>query len=291
LSICTVAVAVTVAVAITKFLIGSTFYAHVWQEGERYNEIGFLSIGSTVADSNFLSLCVLPVIPLLFYLKNTSKRKEIYWFLVLIFIIFTIIVFSRTGVLLLGVVLILLSIDKLVTKKSMRVYSAFFALMISVFIIMNLNSENGLLDFFAASNSNDSSISYRSLILILLIMSFWENPLFGIGSGQFKEISLELTSQFGATHGIDTSPMNTYLGTLAELGLIGLIFLIAYLRFFFNLTILGLDKDKTNIFKYMSISVLVIIIYLFMLDAMFLSIVIVLFALIGALSPKIKSYL
>lgn len=273
-------VVIMAAIGLLEFFVGHTFYAREWQGGDRYNEIGLLAIGSTVASTNFMSLVITPTLPLIFYLKRTSNHKLPYNLIVLFLVILQCAGFSRTGVVLMFLGLILVQFEVLLSRRLLYIYFYGLVFLIVIFAVGQINSEL-FGDLLPTSVQDDGSLAYRSLILFLLGASFLQNPLFGIGYGNFKNISLDLAYRIGGMDILDTNPMNTYLGTMAELGIIGLIFLFIYMRHFIGLTVQVHYNREKLVLRYAYVSLLLIFINFLMIDALFSHVIIVITAIIS----------
>jgi|GEM_PF-5338940 len=282
------AVLVMVLVGCFEFVAGHTLYARIWQKGERYTEIGTLAIGSTVASGNYISLGLLPAIPILFYLRRTATTYKVFFTLTIAFlIIFMIALFSRTGLLMLIACLVLVfNINKINKVNGMAAFYIFMGLV--TFYLYIVIRGGGYSAMFLEDMQKDKSLAYRAQVLFILGVSFLKDPLFGIGYHQFKLTSLDLLRQYtGIKNDIDTAPMNTYFGAIAELGLVGGVILFFYYRYYVKLVFdvrlpFNLKTDKTkSASMYLFISIFIIVLNSFIIDALFNPTVVVVTALIG----------
>ncbi|GGH30752.1 hypothetical protein FAZ19_22330 [Sphingobacterium alkalisoli] len=270
-------------VAVVEMLIGSTFFASDWQNGERYNELGLLVIGSTIASSNHLSLTLIFSIPLVYYLMIKDDRSIYKWMFASI-LISIFITFSRTGLFLMVVTLFLLIGRKYLGYQMLMKYCLPLLVigLIAYHAALFINLSN-LESFVFDSNDADDSIRYRGYVLIVLLETYLRNPIVGLGSiGSFKRSSVDLfaTQSFYKSE-VDTSPMNTYLGTLTELGLVGL---VLFLVFIFKMLIISWKyyKHKGSIFHYnVLVILLVFLANIVVLDASTFPLLIILIAILS----------
>ncbi len=205
-------------IGLIEFIQGHTFYI-TWRE-ERYSELlnyKWVAIGSTAMDSNYLALNILPIIPLCMYLaKITSKNyfKKIVYILIVFFLFVLFLTQSRAAFFSIFILLVLVVFKK---KNAFKV--TIFTL---AFLILYLYISNR--EFFediSSLKNLDPSAWIRISIWQSLLYAFLENPIFGIGQGQYNELSIHFLRMLGIKTESNYMPMNMFLGTLAELGIIG----------------------------------------------------------------------
>lgn len=277
-----------VLIAMFELMAGHTVFASSWQNGERYNELGLLVIGSTIASSNHLSLTLLFSLPLIQYYMMINPTRiffKLVFAAVMMILFFT---FSRTG-LLLGCIMIALLLLRDSIKPRALIYGFLFIcagiIAYHLFLLSNLSS---LEAFVFDSSESDNSVRYRGYVLIVLLQTFLQNPIFGLGSvGSFKRSSVDIFSgQSFFRSEIDTSPMNTYLGTLTELGATGLLM--------FLIVVFGMIKislryyaDRRSLFHYnMLIILLIYLINIVVIDASTFPFFIIVLSLISVFYKK-----
>jgi len=217
-----------ILVGYVEVIFERTFLMSQWAQEERYR-FGIMRIGSTVADSNFLCSILLPSL----FIFNTTPFKKIITpskvvFVNVIIVLQIFLTFSRTGM-----VLFFIGLSLLFILRSKHAKLLFIGLLPVVFFVaykvMPL-----LMDVDINSNAA------RGFVNNLAFNTFLENPLFGIGLGNFTSVSEQYTdSVVGA---LDT--MNTYMSLLTSGGIISLCFYLVYIGFIYNKSKLLTSYDR-----------------------------------------------
>lgn len=218
-----------------ELLCGKTFFYSGWTGVERYR-YGILRVGSTVSDPNFLALAEIFLIcfiniPIL--KKIIGTRFCMIWSVLGgISIILT---FSRTGIITLTAVFILLKARK--HKKYVFILIPLFAILAIPIISVTLSTIN-MLDVNSALARNR---------IVEIAMNLWKKrPLVGNGNQAFFNSS-------NVYIGANRSTMNEYVGELVNFGIIGLGFFITYFILLYRRCIGGFEKlmsDKKNIYYF-----------------------------------------
>ncbi|MGG4000396.1 O-antigen ligase family protein [Anoxybacillus kestanbolensis] len=205
-------------IGIWEFAQGKTLYYEQWA-GTRYRE-GIMRIGSTAADPNFLCFSLIPIIPIIFYLKRkNNKFMNLFYNLSLILISCVVfITYSRIGwiSIILTYILILSRMFK-INKLLKFIFTIFIISMLAFEYLPKLNL-----------SLNDSSFKVRLYTQLLALKLFLYNPLFGIGISKFNLFSGDfLWKYYGINMELPPTTMNTYLQVLVETGLIGMLLFIS----------------------------------------------------------------
>lgn len=221
---CMIVAAIVAALVVSCFfgyfelLVGKTYYYSIWTGAERYR-YGILRVGSTSADPNFLCLTNITI----FALTSISQIKDLIgkknWYILAFFVSAQVILtFSRTGVLCLIAVLLLL-----VSEKHKKI----FVIAIPILSVMVAFLVNTIFDSFETLDIN----SYLSRMRVVeLSFQYWkENALFGYGYNGFYNISSQLLGEARNT-------MNEYINELTSFGIVGLCLYGIYIFYIFKVT-------------------------------------------------------
>ncbi|TSC93069.1 MAG: O-antigen polymerase [Candidatus Berkelbacteria bacterium Licking1014_7] len=175
-------------------------------------------------DPNYLALYLTVLIPLSFYLFFIFKNKIVKFFLLcssLLFVGFVVLTYSRGGFLGLGLVLFLIFFKQ--GKHFLRLGLLIFLLVVVIFASSNYRQRILTIPGLATAEKrlSDDSIDNRIFYSKLALQLFFQNPIIGVGLGNFKiETPDTRVALSQVTH-------NTYLELAAETGIIGLsIFMI-----------------------------------------------------------------
>lgn len=217
------------AVGYLEIATERTFLLSKWAQEERYR-FGIMRMGSTVADSNFLCATLISSL----FIFNTTPFKTILTpvksacinILIVSQIILT---YSRTGLLILvsGLLFVLL-----LRSKHSKIMLA-VTLPIAVFAANTVLSQ--------LLNVDTDSNAARFYVNNLAFRLFLDNPIFGIGLGNFTQFSADTTdSVVGA---LET--MNSYLALLTSGGLISLFFYLGYIWVIFSKSKRLLPSDRS----------------------------------------------
>lgn len=196
-----------------ELILDRTFLLSQWAQEERYR-YGIMRIGSTVADSNYL--CSM-LIPSLFIFNTTPFKKilppQITAFVNILIVAQIIFTFSRTGL------VIFFTGTLLLFSLRLKYAKTFIAASLPIMLFFVYKIIDILLTVDLSSNTT------RRFVNDLSLKVFIDNPIFGIGIGNFTKITEKLTnSVVGA---LDT--MNTYASIVVSGGIISLLFYIGYI--------------------------------------------------------------
>ena len=188
------------------------------------------------------------------YLERKRYKKTLFWLVVPLLILSGVIVTgSRVAVIsfIIGLVLIIaISVLYLLKRTSRK--NMLFTIILTILIMCSLvasayfiknvishpKSYTRLISFRRfRSGSVERGIFKRAELWKGCFYAFTENPLIGVGASNFINVYPEIAGRYDLGHNRGQFPHNTYLGILAEVGLIGFIFELAILAYIFSLSL------------------------------------------------------
>lgn len=211
-----------------ELLVGKTFFYSIWTGAERYR-FGVLRVGSTVSDPNFLSL--IEVFTICFFSIPFIKRqigKRLCNFLIFLGSLSIVLTFSRTGIISLIIVSVLMTSNK--HKKYVVIWLPLLAMIAVPMISIILGSVDSV---------DVNSYISRNRVVEAAMTMWRNNPLLGNGNNSFYTVSQSYL-------GNQRSTMNEYVGELVNYGIIGLVFFVSYYGLLFNRCVGGFRKLLTN---------------------------------------------
>lgn len=260
----------------SSFLIIS-FIANVNVFSIIYEVFGFSSIEVSFANripgftmnkniNSYLILSQLPfILGLIFYVNNKIVRLTS---AAVLFMLFTVLFVygTRSALLVLSfftLILVFTSIFILKKNKTLSLYIIIPLILAFIFELKN-NITTSSTVRLSSLNLEDSSVNKRLIFYKDAIDKFLEYPILGIGTGNWKIISLEslkydLTDYIAPYH-----VHNDFLEVLSERGLVGFIpFILIFVFSLHRILVLDLTENKT--LKYISM----IGLFVFISDSMF----------------------
>lgn len=190
-------------------------------------------------DPNYLALTTVPLIPLtigLFKIDKALIHKIILLCIISIFIITTVLTFSRMGMLCL-IILLLMVLFKERRHKKFILFTLISLLIIFIAIPDYIWENVRSFQFMTI----DESIQQRLRILKGGFNMFLEHPIFGVGLGNFLTQSLHYTNTL-----LPRLAHNTFLEIAAEMGILGI--LVFTLIIIITLRDMG-DLEKFYLYK------------------------------------------
>jgi O-antigen ligase len=226
---------------ITTPFLGKTFSMAVFQYNSWLVEIGNTTLMRAISffpDPHMFSFYLSMIFPASLALYFLTYKKQ-YLFLSLFILIANFLSFSRGGYLgfLSGTFFFLLLIykGKITRLKNLKYYiGMFFALLLLVFFIPNPINQR----FFSSFNANEGSNSERIQIWSQALQIIKENPLFGVGIGNYS-----LAISPNSNYRTPIYAHNTYLDLAVETGIINAIIWIVLILW----SIIKLARNKSNI--------------------------------------------
>jgi|SRR5699024_2545542 len=216
--------------------------------GEEWNAN---TIGMNMAISSFMVTVLLKD-------EKVKSRKYFYFLCVLLFCVVTLLSGSRKA---LFILIFSIGLYSIITSKRYKAAKAtimFLTGMILLYLVMNVSflydvlgsRIDTLLAKFSGSGSVDKSTAERFLMVELGMDFFKDNPLFGYGANNFRELFGNITGRYVYSH-------NNYVELLVGIGLIGT--LIYYFGYLYILNKVSFKNDPLSAFAFVSIVVLFII--------------------------------
>lgn len=207
-----------------SFLIPTRDYQFVYQIYKTHHPLGIFLI-----------------VPLSFILPIINRKRKLWIFIFLILFLAMIFSYFRSTYLAFIFIFIFLFFKNQQGKK-INLIKVFFSCLLIIFITLLLFSlTNYEKPVFLLSNinqflhtyfrlENKTFFSYRNEYWLAAVRGFMENPLFGVGLGNFRNLSLRFISSSGMA-----DSANLFLDFFTETGFFGgLLFLIIVLKIFFS---------------------------------------------------------
>jgi O-antigen ligase len=228
----------------------------------------FSGFGANINISAFSTL-IKTIVPiyLLFNYKNYFIRALSLFFIFSSFLTILLLM-SRAGAL--ALFLVLMSILILVVISKRRIYYLKYSLIIitlimSIFSYNTINEKNAystLTERFSnvANPRADDSVNERLNFYTTAIQSIGENPLLGIGIGNWKIKSIDLSKDIIVSYRVPYFVHNDFLQTLAEIGIIGGLCFMFYI--FYPIFISFLRSLKSRSFNLDFMIFLIFVIYI-----------------------------
>lgn len=221
---------------------------------------------------NITAFAMLFKLPFLFYLLNFSKKGgiKILCSILTISTLFVIFNFGSRGANYASILLIFFIIGYFLKSKKYKFIALSLALYFSAIGINKaIYSGNESYDFFERSSKlNNSSTSARLGYYSDAIKSIFENPILGIGSGNWKIKSIEYDRFSIVDYTIPYHVHNDFLEVTAELGILGFLFLYGIVIFLLAKFLINFFKNRfnnsDNISYFISISIII-----FFIDSFF----------------------
>ena len=210
--------------------------------GYEYNyQLNQSRLSGLFGDEKVLGSYLARLAPLLLISLVIFKDKipfDIYFFIILLFLIFVLILFSgeRTSIILYCIFLLFFIFDlNLLIKKTRYIWYLIFPLILFFVILINSsqNIQNRIFNYtfqqlYQGDNLNIFSIQHQ-VVYNTSIKIFLDNKFFGIGPKLFREECKNYYTYSdldNSINGCQTHPHNTYVQMLVETGLIGSFFVI-----------------------------------------------------------------
>ncbi len=212
------------------------------KDAQIVGELREARIAGAFADPNFYAQILIPLVPLALsrFLDEASRLWRIVSaFALIACLIALIFTYSRGGILALGVVLgLMLLLHRPKLKHCVAGLALFSASL--VFVPPEFAQRLGTLNQFVEEDespivSPDSSIQQRSLLMQVAWEEWLEHPFLGVGAGNYSEHYQKYAERIGSAvnsyenFNRQRYAHSLYLETVAETGLIGLVFFMAIL--------------------------------------------------------------
>lgn len=203
---------------------------------EAYTGAAHRAIGYISPDPNYTAMRITLLFPLLYFWAKASKNaiKLLLLIGVVIAILATISTGSRAGMLSFLIIGFVIFLYELRGKSIRTTATAFLALFVVSMIIANATPEplsygfkrfESLVQVAQGERSPDFSVSQRYRLLTGGVHMFADNPLLGVGVGNFQLQS----PNYGAKRNLEAH--NTYLEVAGELGTVGIVLFLSLIFF------------------------------------------------------------
>jgi O-antigen ligase len=211
-------------------------------------KIGFRALG-TVHEPNYFALMLLPFVPLAlfkFWSEKDLRLKIFFGITALVFILTIPLTLSRSGIITLMVMLLIVFVYR---RKFKQLFLLSVALIIVFILMVPTHSLIGLRWHDLTSSVRMLSVDFRFSILTSALRMFLDHPLIGIGADNFM-VHFTHYSLLPPIF-IRASAHNSYLEILTGMGLIGFIPYGAIIYFSFKnywkaFTTFRLKGDEVN---------------------------------------------
>lgn len=204
-----------------------------------------------MSNINITSFSLLYKIPILFYFFDKSKNKLASFFHLFIFLCVLssiLILGSRASYIALGFMLfirmgLLFFHKESIFKSKFKLIGYSFTILISIILNIAFNSESNFIDrtseinFDANNSSNNQRLNYYDISLQLIR----DNPLLGIGVGNWKYESIPLNRFDMSGYIVPYYAHNDFLQIFSETGLFGL---LSYVLIFISIAYIVLKNFK-----------------------------------------------
>ena len=194
------------------------------------------------ANINITSFSILYKTPILLYFLTKEKKIYIkFIFIILLFSIFLIISILGTRGAYIGAIICVTSYLAYLLKTNFKIIFkikqfAIVCLTLILVLLANVNLTQGGSDAISRAstislNTQDGSVNSRLRYYKQGINHFIENPIIGVGIGNWKLISIDYDKNNIDGYIVPFHAHNDFIQLLAELGLLGLTFYILFIFF------------------------------------------------------------
>jgi len=230
-----------------------------------------MTYSGAAANINITAFSILYKLPIVLYFHAKSKKlisKIIYTFLIILIVLIIGVLGTRGAFLGLASILFFHLIFLFVNQnfKKQRVNNLFlFIVGISLSIIINfsiLDKQENILSRAStiSVSTKDGSVNQRLRYYSQALNHIKENFFLGIGSGNWKIVSIDYDKKDIEAFVIPYHAHNDFLQIFSELGIFGIIFYILFIVFSFKKLIFNSNafNDKINIILLSSLTVYII---------------------------------
>lgn len=266
-------IATIISLAIESIIINLRVFEGVFINGSFLQRNNLYSgFGANINISSF-SVLIKSIIPI--YLIYTQKKgfvKYVSYFLIYSSFLTIFLLMSRAALISLFLVLLSLLILTIIANK--KKYYIHYCSLIFIFVITvfsyNLFNEKNAYNILEERFSNvtnpivDESVNERLNFYTTALTSIWENPIIGIGIGNWKIKSIDLSKEIISSYRVPYFAHNDFLQLTAEIGIIGGLCYIFYIFFPFWISFKNSVKHKIFGIDFM----LFLIFLVFIIDSM-----------------------
>ena len=217
------------------------------QRGNDFN--GF---GANINISSFSLIMKIPIILYVFFNSNKRLIKVISTTILFSSLLTILLLQSRAAILALFLILFFVFIISIIQKKWLYIKNLMFILLIGVFSIISYqqfndkNASDVIVERFSTITDpgSDDSVKERLNFYSTAVESISMNPLFGIGVGNWKIVSIKYSKDIIKEYRVPYFAHNDFLQITAEIGIIGGILYIFFIFYPFLISALYTLKNK-----------------------------------------------
>jgi len=261
---------------LTIFIVSIYTFLHYYRIITYLKEYG--PVISTIGQKNWTSNYLALIFPIMFsyFLLEKSKRKKIFYFIILSIIYATLMICQSRGIWISISITLMIAIYIIFKYKLLKIFQEnrkWLILLVLTFLIVTIiySTDNPLNKSaitvpqraMSTFDEQDPSINTRLLIWKTTLEMIEDRPIFGSGIGTFKMNYLDYQAKFLEnnegylkywTNAWEAH--NEYLHMGAELGIVGLGLFILIISIFYNLVLKFLKEEKDSKKKLISCALL-----------------------------------
>lgn len=266
-------IATIISLAVESFLINLRVFDGVFVNGAFLGRNNLYSgYGANINISSFSVLIKSIVVIYLIFNYKKGLVKYFSYFLVYTSMLAVFLLMSRAAMI--SLLLVLASILLLCLIANKKKYFIAYCSLLGIFLLTifsyNLFNEKNAYNILEERFSNitnpiaDQSVNERLNFYTTALTSIWENPILGIGIGNWRIKSIDLSKEIISSYRVPYFVHNDFLQLTAEIGIIGGLCYIFYIFFPF-----WTSFKKTIKYKKFSIDFMIfLIILVFIVDSM-----------------------
>lgn len=242
-----------IAVFMESLYVNYLYYDSVITNGQllqRGND--FNGFGANINISSFSLIMKIPIILYVFFNSNKRLIKVISTTILFSSLLTILLLQSRAAILALFLILFFVFIISIIQKKWLYIKNLMFILLIGVFSIISYqqfndkNASDVIVERFSTITDpgSDDSVKERLNFYSTAVESISMNPLFGIGVGNWKIVSIKYSKDIIKEYRVPYFAHNDFLQITAEIGIIGGILYIFFIFYPFLISALYTLKNK-----------------------------------------------
>ena len=242
-----------ISVFMESLYVNYLYYDSVITNGQllqRGND--FNGFGANINISSFSLTMKIPIILYVFFNSNKRLIKVISTTILFSSLLTILLLQSRAAILALFLILFFVFIISIIQKKWLYIKNLIFILLIGVFSIISYqqfndkNASDVIVERFSTITDpgSDDSVKERLNFYSTAVESISMNPLFGIGVGNWKIVSIKYSKDIIKEYRVPYFAHNDFLQITAEIGIIGGILYIFFIFYPFLISALYTLKNK-----------------------------------------------
>ncbi len=262
-----------IALFVESGLINYLFYESVITNGnflQRGN--AFKGLAANINIASFSIALKIPVLIYIIFSKQKKYLKLICFILIYSSFLTILLLLSRAAILAIVFIsvslffMFLLNTNKLNNRNFLGVILSVFLSFVSYQLINDKNPSDLIVDRFSTITdpATDGSVKERINFYTTAFQSIKENPIFGVGVGNWKIISIKYSKDIIKEYVVPYFVHNDFLQVMAEIGLLGGLFYIFYIFYPFYRSFREVLIKKTFSLSFM----MFLIIGVYIIDSM-----------------------